>query len=79
MITFLIKTSIKLLALSAMLYVTFFVPIGNHTLYEHLDRIADTKEAQELTSGLWETVDWVKQRVGDLALGNRAKPPSTPN
>jgi hypothetical protein len=41
-----------MLALAALLYCMFFVPIGERTLYAHLSRIASTEEAQELVGAV---------------------------
>jgi len=73
MIGFLIRTSLKLLGLSVVLYVTFFVPIGELTLWEHLRRIAGSDEAQDLTSELGDVVNRVKRVVSDIEIGNKIR------
>ena len=73
MIGFLVRTSFKLLILSVVLYVTFFVPIGELTLWEHLGRIAKSDEAQELTSELGIVMNRVKNIVGEIELGNQIR------
>jgi hypothetical protein len=45
---FLLRTAAWLAALGAVAYVAVFVPLGSHTLWEHITRIAGTEEAQEL-------------------------------
>jgi hypothetical protein len=44
----LLRLTMQMLALAALLYFAFFVPVGERTLYAHLSRIASTDEAQEL-------------------------------
>lgn len=38
-----------MLVLAGLLYFAFFVPLGPHTLYRHVTRIAATDEATELS------------------------------
>ena len=52
MLGFFARTALRMLALAGLLYVTFFVPLGPHTLYGHLSRIAATDEAHELFSAV---------------------------
>ena len=68
MIGFLIKTSVKFLVLSALLYATFFVPVGERTVYEHLKRISRSDEAGELISGLGSAADKAKKELAKLEL-----------
>jgi hypothetical protein len=63
MIGFLFRLSVKLFVLSALLYITFFVPVANRTVFEHLKRIAATKEAKELGSGLESAALRVKDEL----------------
>lgn len=70
MIGFLARTSLKLLGLSIVLYVTFFIPVGERTLWEHFRRIAGSNEARELTSELGSVVNRVKKAVGEIDFGN---------
>lgn len=46
MIEFLFKTAIKALFLATALYVCFFVDVGPRTVFEHVSKIAKTREAQ---------------------------------
>lgn len=71
MIGFLIRTSLKLLGLSVVLYVTFFVSIGELTLWEHLRRIAGSDEARDLTSELGNVMNRVKNVVNEFEIGNQ--------
>ena len=73
MIGFLIRTSLKLLGLSVVLYVTFFVVIGELTLWEHLRRIAGSDEARDLTSELGNVVNRVKTVVSEFEIGNQIR------
>ena len=45
---FLFNAALRMLMLAALIYATFFVPVGEHTLYKHAVRISGTPEAQEL-------------------------------
>ncbi len=71
MIAFFLRTAVKMLVLSAVLYGTFFVPLGRYTLYGHLSRIAGTNEAQELrgevSGALEEATEGVGEQVGRLS------------
>jgi len=60
-----------MLMLAAFVYVAFFVPIGEHTLYRHAVRIGSTAEAQSLWSSLWDVGQGLKERLSD-AVSNRA-------
>lgn len=75
MISFFIKTSIKLLILSALVYGLFFIPFDNRTIYEHAKRIAATKEGKELTSSVEGSVIRVKEKikntVDSIVIGNK--------
>jgi hypothetical protein len=59
-----------MLSLAGVLYVTFFVPLGAHTLYGHLSRIAETREAGELTEAVSTAAasayDALSERVAEL-------------
>jgi hypothetical protein len=48
MLAFVLRLAVRMLVLAAVLYATFFVPIGTRTLYAHITRIAATDEAHEL-------------------------------
>jgi hypothetical protein len=44
----LIKMSIALIVIAGIVYIVFFVPFGNETLYDHLVGISKTREAKKL-------------------------------
>lgn len=71
MLRFLFNAALRMLMLAALLYATFFVPIGEHTLYKHAVRIGGTPEAQELWSSVVAAGTGAAQRLSD-AVGNRA-------
>ena len=52
MLGFFVRTAWRMLLLACLVYGTFFVPIGERTLYAHSARIAQTSEAQELWSSI---------------------------
>ena len=68
MISFLIRTSINLLFLSALLYGVFFVEVRERTVYEHLKRITSTEEAAELFSGINDAASTAKEKFAKLEL-----------
>jgi hypothetical protein len=70
-LSFLFNAALRMLMLAALIYVTFFVPVGEHTLYKHAVRISDTPEAQELWGSLVSAGSGAVQHVSD-AVGNRA-------
>ena len=57
MLGFLARTGMRMLALAGVLYVTFFVPLGPHTLYGHMSRIAATAEAHDLFAAISTRVE----------------------
>lgn len=63
MIGFLLKSALAMLVFAAVLYGTFFVPFGRHTLYGHLSRVAATEEAQELGGEVAQAVEGAGQQV----------------
>jgi hypothetical protein len=52
MIGWLLRTALRLFVVSGALYVVFFVKLGERTLYEHFERIAATREAEDLKSDI---------------------------
>lgn len=60
---FLIGSAVRMLLLAGLIYVTFFVPVGDHTLYGHGSRIAQTHEAQDL----WHAVSDIGERTAQSA------------
>jgi hypothetical protein len=68
MISFLIRTSVNLLFLSALLYAVFFVEVRERTVYEHLKRITSTEEAAELLSGIDDAASKAKEKFAKLEL-----------
>lgn len=48
MIKWVIKNAFALIGLGVFLYVFFFIPLGERTMWQHARRIAGTEEAQEL-------------------------------
>jgi hypothetical protein len=72
MLRWMLKAALSMLALAGFLYATFFVPLGEHTLYRHLARIAATEEARELGAGVSAAVDAARVQVASAA-GNPAE------
>jgi len=60
---FLNKTAFWLVGLAVLLYVLFFVQLGQWTLYEHFCRIAKTPEARELGNEVDGVVESTTERA----------------
>jgi hypothetical protein len=67
-----------MLSLAALVYVAFFVELGEHSLYGHLSRIADTSEARELGDEVGAAVGRVQEQVTSR-VGNPAAPDAPAN
>ena len=63
MSSFLVEMSLRFLVVSLCVYGVVFVPIGEHTLYEHLARIAATDPAQQLEDEIDGAVTEVRRQV----------------
>jgi hypothetical protein len=63
MLAFLLSAAFRMLLLAGIIYATFFVPIGEHTLYRHATRIAATPEAQELGDSVVGVADKARQTL----------------
>lgn len=73
---FMLKAAFSMLALAGFLVATFFVPLGHHTLYGHVKRIAGTAEARELGAGVSAAVDAARAEVAGVAGGVARPVPS---
>lgn len=62
-----VRLAAKLLMWAAALYVFFFVPLGERTLYQHLERIAATPAAQELGGEVGELVESATEAATEVA------------
>jgi len=66
----LVKLLLVLVGLAGLAYLTFFVPLGEYTLYQHLVGISETDEAQalgdEITKKADDLKDDVAQKVPEL-------------
>lgn len=71
MLKFLFNAALRMLVMAALVYGTFFVPIGDHTLYRHAVRIGSTAPAQELWSAVVDAGARAKERF-TAALASRA-------
>jgi hypothetical protein len=59
----LFKLVIVLMVVGGLAYVTFFVPLGEATLYQHLVGISRTDEARELGNAIEQKAEGVKEEV----------------
>lgn len=71
------NAALRMLMLAALIYVTFFVPIGEHTLYKHAVRISGTAEAQELWTSVATAGSSAAQHLTE-AITNRATAQAEP-
>lgn len=65
MLGFLVSAALRMLLLAGLIYATFFVPIGDHTLYRHVARIAATPEAQELSDSVVDVADHARASLSE--------------
>lgn len=65
-----IRWALSLATTLALLYLFFFVPIGQRTLYEHVRRVAGTEEARELGRDVRGVSQRVLERVSDEVREN---------
>ena len=63
-----VKSALKLLLLSGLLYLVFLVRLDERTLFEHLRRIAASDEAQDLKAEMNSAVDSSGERVKEGLL-----------
>ena len=78
MLRFLFNAALRMLLMAALVYGTFFVPIGEHTLYRHAVRIGGTAEAQELWSAVVEAGSRAKERLATALASRAAAQPGEP-
>lgn len=64
MIRWLIRSAISLITLCVAAYLFFFVPLGRRTMFEHLVRISQTDEAQDLGRELGDATDRLSDEFG---------------
>ncbi|MCB9556275.1 MAG: hypothetical protein H6707_09255 [Deltaproteobacteria bacterium] len=53
----LLKLAVGLTCLGALVYFAYTVPLGEKTLWEHIQAIAQTDETQQLVDGVKKTAD----------------------
>jgi hypothetical protein len=61
----LLKVLLVLIGLAGLAYITFFVPLGEHTLYQHLVGISETEEAQALGDEITKKAEDLKTDVAE--------------
>jgi hypothetical protein len=61
----LFKILLVLVGLAGLAYITFFVPLGAHTLYQHLVGISETEEAQALGDEISKKAEDLKTDVAE--------------
>lgn len=61
----LLKVALVLAGLAGLAYLAFFVPLGEHTLYQHLVGISQTEEAQQLGDEIERKADDLKADVAE--------------
>lgn len=74
-----LRRFIFFVGLLAFVYFAVMVPIGKHTLWGHLVRIASTPEAKELATGAkdaaLEAADRAKKELKEAVPAGPAEPP----
>jgi hypothetical protein len=60
-----IKVMLLLVGLVGLAYFSFFVPLGDHTLYEHLVGISETDEAQQLGDEIEKKAQDISEDVAE--------------
>ena len=72
-----IKMALSLIALAGMAYAVFFVPLGKHTMSEHVVRIAGTNEAKALKEDLGRAKSRLTSAVEER-IAQRPVPSTSP-
>lgn len=79
MIGFLLKVAFNCLLLACGVYVVFFVPLGERTIYQHLAAIAATEPAQEFASEIGDLASQAQEGVTrQVRQGAGEGPPAAP-
>ena len=60
-----IKVILVLIGLGGLAYFAFFVPLGEHTLYEHLVGISETDQAQQLGDEIEKKAQDISEDVAE--------------
>jgi len=67
-----IKALVYVTAFAVLCYLFFFVPLGRRTMWEHVQRIAATDEAQDLSEDVSSASDRVegavRQKIREVTL-----------
>lgn len=75
----LFKLLVGLVGLAAFVWFGANVPLGHHTLFEHLQAIGRTRETQDLLEGTRETakplVDSMRRKLAHESSGSQMTPP----
>ena len=71
-----IRTLISLAVLGGVVWFSFAVKLGDHTLAQHFDRIGQTPEARELLEGTRSTVNPVLEEAKGRVLGEYVEAPT---
>jgi len=72
-IRFLVRGLWSLLVLGVLVYATFFVPLGQRTLYQHVTRIAGTDEARDLGREVGEATHRAGEAIAQQVRGEQAE------
>ncbi|MBW2276443.1 MAG: hypothetical protein JRF63_03060 [Deltaproteobacteria bacterium] len=78
----LIKLLLVVVGLAGLAYLTFFVPLGDYTLYQHLVGISETEEAQVLGDEISKKAEDLKSDVAEkvpAVIDDQAKQPAAAN
>ena len=71
-----IRTAISIAFIACLTWFAFSVDLGPRTLAEHVDRISDTQEANELMQGAREKVNPALEEAKQRVLGEYVEAPT---
>jgi hypothetical protein len=72
----LLRPLISLAFIGVSLWIAFTVELGGRTFAEHIDRIGQTPEANDLVEGTRSTINPVLQEATDRMLGEHIEAPT---
>jgi hypothetical protein len=72
-----LRSLIAIALVFAALWCAFNVPLGSRTFAQHMDRIGQTPEAEELLDGTRSVVDPVLEQTRSRLLGEYIEAPTT--
>ncbi len=71
-----LRALLSLVLLAVLIWAAFKLPLGGLTFAEHIDRIGQTPQAQDLVDGARSTVNPVIEEATDRVLGEYVEAPT---